>query len=295
MYDVLIEGAGPAGVAAAVYCARAGLNTAVFEKLFVGGQAALTSEIENYPGIVSISGTEFAQCLSRQLESNKIPVIYDEITGYDFSGSVKKVYSGDKEYSAKYIILAMGAKPKCLNVKGENEFKGRGVSYCATCDGAFFKGRAAAVAGGGNTALEDALYLSNICSDVYLIHRRDRFRGGAALVSRVTAQPNVHLVLNEEIAEIKGETAVSEVTLKSGRNLEVSAVFIAVGTAAQSTGLPQEIDVDDDGYIITDRHLCTSVENVYAAGDVRSGALKQIVSAAADGALAAQNIISKKT
>ena len=138
------------------------------------------------------------------------------------------------------------------------------------------------------------MYLSNICRDVYLIHRRDSFRGSAALVSRVTAQPNIHLVLNEEIAEIKGENAVGGVVLKSGRSLEVSAVFVAVGTEAQSTGLPQEIEVDDDGYIITDRQLCTSVENVYAAGDVRSGALKQIVSAAADGALAAQNIISKK-
>jgi len=291
MNDCIIIGGGPAGVTAAVYCARAGLSVLMFEKLFVGGQAATTAEIENFPGFTSVSGTDFALKLNEQLEKHNINIVYDEITAYDLDK--KSVYAGDKEYSASNIIIATGAIPRLLGVKGEEQFRGKGVSYCATCDGAFFKNKTVAVVGGGNTALKDCIYLSSLCNKIYLIHRRDELRGDYVLQQKVKELKNCELILNETVAEISGESVVNKITLNSGKTIDCNGVFIAVGTVPQSTGL-SELKLDDDGYIITDENMQTSKKGVYAAGDIRSSGLKQIVSAAADGAKAATSIVSKR-
>ncbi len=292
MNDCIIIGGGPAGVTAAIYCSRAGMSVILFEKMFVGGQAATTAEIENYPGFTTIEGTDFAFKLNEQLEKHNIKVVYDEITSYDLNN--KTVYAGSTEYTAANIIIATGAIPRLLGVKGEEQFKGKGVSYCATCDGAFFRNKTVAVVGGGNTALKDCVYLSSLCKKVYLIHRRDELRGDFILQQKVKSLKNCELVLKENVAEISGDTLVNKITLKSGKELSCDGVFVAIGTVPQSMNLSQQLKLDEDGYIVTDENMQTSIKGVYAAGDIRSGSLKQIVSAAADGAKAATSIVSKR-
>lgn len=292
MNDCIIIGGGPAGATAAIYCARAGLSVLMFEKMFVGGQAATTAEIENYPGFTTIEGTDFAFKLNEQLEKHNIKVVYDEITSYDLDN--KTVYAGSTEYTAANIIIATGAIPRLLGVKGEEQFKGKGVSYCATCDGAFFRNKTVAVVGGGNTALKDCVYLSSLCKKIYLIHRRDELRGDFILQQKVKSLKNCELVLKENVVEISGDTLVNKITLKSGKELSCDGVFVAIGTVPQSMNLSQQLKLDEDGYIITDENMQTSIKGVYAAGDIRSGSLKQIVSAAADGAKAATSIVNSR-
>lgn len=290
MKDVIILGAGPAGALAAIYLKRYGLEIELIEKSFVGGQAAITNEIENFLGFTMIDGAELSYNITKQLKNLEIKPITDDILSTELNGDIKKIHGKKNDYEAKAVVIATGARRRKLDVKGENEFYGKGVSYCATCDGNFYKNKVVAVSGGGNTALEEALYLSNICEKVYLIHRRDEFRGYKSLVERVEKKDNIEILLSTEIEEISGDERVSKIKVNkknTSEEIDVSAVFIAIGTIPNSEIF--DLEKTKNGEIITDAKMNTSESGVFACGDVRNTVMKQIITAAADGAIAAEN------
>ncbi len=290
MYDIIIIGSGPAGLSAAIYAQRACLDTIVIEKNGIsGGQVLNTWEVDNYPGFPGVTGFE----LSRQFRehANKLGarVVQDEVVQVELSGNVKKVVCEEETYEARCVILASGAHHRTLEVPGEEELRGAGVSYCATCDGAFFRGRTVAVVGGGDAALEDAIFLARMCEKVYIVHRRDKLRGAKRLQERLQALENVEFVWNSETAAIEGNGQVEALRLrqtKTGeeRRLDVDGVFIAVGIAPESELYAGQLELDEQGYIRADESGQTSVPGVFAAGDVRTKALRQILTAASDGA-----------
>lgn len=296
MYDLAIIGGGPAGLSAALYAGRAGLSVVVFEKLFFGGQMLKTAEIDNYPGAPEIRDVyTFSDSMKKQAEAFGAEFKTEEVVKLREQDGIKIVVTGEYEYEAKAIIIATGAFPKKLEVEGEKEFSGRGVSYCATCDGAFFRNKTALVVGGGDTALEDALFLSAICETVYIIHRRDTFRGSKHLYDRVKEKENIKLILESRVTKISGDNVVSSVTVKNTKTSEetkvlTNAVFIAVGTTPDSSIFKDVVEVNKYGYIITDKNLETSVSGIFAAGDVREKTLRQIITAASDGAEAVYNV-----
>jgi len=290
MYDIIIIGSGPAGLSAAIYAQRACLDTIVIEKNGIsGGQVLNTWEVDNYPGFPGVTGFE----LSRQFRehANKLGarVVQDEVVQVELSGNVKKVVCEEETYEARCVILASGAHHRTLEVPGEEELRGAGVSYCATCDGAFFRGRTVAVVGGGDAALEDAIFLARMCEKVYIVHRRDKLRGAKRLQERLQALENIEFVWNSETAAIEGNAQVEALRLrqtKTGeeRRLDVDGVFIAVGIAPESKLYAGQLELDEQGYIRADESGQTSVPGVFAAGDVRTKALRQILTAASDGA-----------
>ena len=294
MYDVIILGAGPAGLTAGIYAARGGLNAVIVESKAVGGQAALTAEIENYPGFESVSGFELVSLIQAQCERLGVTFVYDNPVNVSLDGNIKSVetaYSGVLE--ARAVILATGAMPRTLGLPRESALMGGGVSYCATCDGAFFKGKAVAVVGGGNTAVEDALYLEKFASSVTLIHRRDALRADAILAKRI-AESTVKVAWDSVVTQLNGENKLSSVTLKNVKtgelsDLPVSGLFVAVGQTPATEGL-KGVELDG-GYIVTDEEMRTSLPGVFAAGDVRKKTLRQVVTATADGAIAAESAI----
>lgn len=294
MYDLIILGAGPAGLTAGIYAARGGLNAVIVESKAVGGQAALTAEIENYPGFASVSGYELVSLMQAQCEALGVSFVFDAPVTLSLDGGVKRVetaYSGTLE--ARAVILAMGALPRTLGIERESELLGGGVSYCATCDGAFFRGKPVAVVGGGNTAVEDALYLEKFASEVYLIHRRDALRADAILADRVK-NSGVHIVWDSVVTALDGDKKLQSVTLKNVKSgdtssLAVNGLFVAVGQKPATEGLTG-VELDG-GYIVTDSEMRTSLPGVFAAGDVRKKTLRQVVTAAADGAVAAESAI----
>lgn len=294
MYDVIILGAGPAGLTAGIYAARGGLNAVIVESKAVGGQAALTAEIENYPGFESVSGFELVSLIQAQCERLGVAFVYDNPVNVSLDGNIKSVetaYSGVLE--ARAVILATGAMPRTLGLPRESALMGGGVSYCATCDGAFFKGKAVAVVGGGNTAAEDALYLEKFASSVTLIHRRDALRADAILAKRI-AESTVKVAWDSVVTQLNGENKLSSVTLKNVKtgelsDLPVSGLFVAVGQTPATEGL-KGVELDG-GYIVTDEEMHTSLPGVFAAGDVRKKTLRQVVTATADGAIAAESAI----
>lgn len=294
MYDLIILGAGPAGLTAGIYAARGGLNAVIVESKAVGGQAALTAEIENYPGFASVSGYELVSLMQAQCEALGVSFVFDAPVALALEGGVKRVetaYSGTLE--ARAVILAMGALPRTLGIERESELMGGGVSYCATCDGAFFRGKPVAVVGGGNTAVEDALYLEKFASEVYLIHRRDALRADAILADRVK-NSGVHIVWDSVVTALEGDKKLQSVTLKNVKSgdtssLAVNGLFVAVGQKPATEGLTG-VELDG-GYIVTDSEMRTSLPGVFAAGDVRKKTLRQVVTAAADGAVAAESAI----
>ncbi len=295
MYDVIIIGAGPGGMTAASYAARAGLDVVVLEGLIPGGQMGTTFEVENYPGLNNVlSGAELAMDFENQAKKFGAKILFERVESVDFSSDIKKVISDGGEYSAKTVVLAMGAKPRKLKAPGEEEFAGMGVSYCATCDGAFFKGKTTVVVGGGDTALEDAIFLSRYCSKVYLVHRRDEFRGSKQLQKRVKEIENIEIILSANVTEIKGDKKVNGVTIayNDGKNIDipVDGVFVAVGTSPEGGDLTNSLNKTDAGYVITDDEMQTSISGVFAVGDIRDKKLRQIVTAASDGAIAAYSI-----
>ena len=296
MYDVAIIGGGPAGLSAALYAGRAGLSCVLFEKLFFGGQMLKTTEIDNYPGAPAIRDVyAFSASMHAQAAEFGAEFKNEAVSAVRTEGNVKIVSTAKSEYRAKTLILATGAYPKKLEVPGEAEFSGKGVSYCATCDGAFFKGKTVAVVGGGDTALEDALFLSAICEKVYIIHRRDTFRGAHHLYIRAKEQENIAFILDSAVTEITGEKTVAGVEVRNLKteektSLSVSAVFIAIGTTPDSALFQNLVTLDTNGYIVTDARLQTSVTGMFAAGDVRQKALRQIITATSDGAEAIYNI-----
>ncbi|MBP5608776.1 MAG: thioredoxin-disulfide reductase [Lachnospiraceae bacterium] len=291
MTDIIIIGAGTAGLSAAIYALRAGKSVLLMEQLTYGGQIINTPEVENYPGIKSISGFDFAQGLYEQAEALGAELKYEQVTGIE-DGEVKKVKTSGGEYECKAIILATGAKNRPLGLDKETEFIGSGISYCATCDGAFFKGRVVAVNGGGNTALEDALFLSNYCKKVYLIHRRDEFRGEVKQVEKLKEKENIEFVLNSTITELLGESELKGVKVHdkvSGedKDLELDGLFIAIGQMPENAAFAPLIELDKGGYIVAGEDCKTNVEGIFAAGDCRTKTVRQLTTAAADGAVAA--------
>ncbi|MBR4949610.1 MAG: FAD-dependent oxidoreductase [Clostridia bacterium] len=287
MKDVIIIGSGPAGALCAIYLKRYGLDIELIEKSFVGGQAAVTSEIENYLGFPVIDGAEFSFNISKQLKKMETKPIKDDIVSVELLGDVKKIIGKKNEYFSKAVVIATGARRRKLGVKGEEEFFGRGVSYCATCDGNFYRNKVVAVAGGGNTALEEALFLSGICQKVYLIHRREDFRGYLWLSEKVREKENIELLLSSEITEIKGDDRVSKIVVSGKGEIDVSAVFVAIGTIPNSEIF--DLEKTSNGEIITDNKMSCSEKGVFACGDVRNTVMKQIITAAADGAIAAES------
>lgn len=295
MYDVVILGAGPAGLTAGIYAARGGLSVAIVENQAPGGQAALTAEIENYPGFETISGFDLTARMVAQCEGLSVVFVYDNPVNVSLEGAVKTVetaYSGTVE--GRSLIIATGALPRPLGVPRESELLGGGVSYCATCDGAFFRGKPVAVVGGGNTAVEDALYLERFASEVYLIHRRDALRADALLSERIT-KSTVKILWDTVVTDLVGSPRLQSLNVKNVKTGETSSVrvdgfFIAAGRKPASEGL-NGVALDESGYILTDDEMRTNIDGVFAAGDVRRKSLRQVVTAAADGALAAENAV----
>ena len=284
MLDLIIAGSGPAGLSAAVYASNAMLDFVVIEKFpMSGGQILNSCDINNYLGFELADGFTLGQTFRKHAEKSGAQFVNDEITAIEKIDGGYKVVCNNNEFETKTIIYALGANPRKLGAKGELDLMGKGVSYCATCDGNFFRKKPAAVVGGGDVALEDALYLANICSEVYLIHRRDELRGAKYLQDKVFNNDKIKLVLNAQVEEIIGENKVESVRLNNGETLNVDGVFIAVGTEANSKLVEGLVDTDR-GFIVADESGKTSAEGIFAAGDVRTKRLRQISTAVADGA-----------
>lgn len=293
IYDVIIIGAGPAGMTAGIYTKRSGLSVLVFENGTPGGQAATTHAIENYPGFTEpVSGPELMSRFFEQMMNFGVEMKGKRIEGIDVSGEVKKVFADGEEYQAHALILASGASPRLLGAKGEGKYRGRGVSYCATCDGFFFKDKEVVVVGGGDSALQEALFLGKICKKVTLVHRRDTFRGAKVIQDRINLKDNIVTEMDQVVEEISGdESKVTEVILKNVKTGETkivpaSGVFIFVGYIPNTEYLTDEngLERNSQGYLITDEHLMTNNSGVFAAGDVRAKNLRQVATAVGDGA-----------
>lgn len=293
MYDLIIAGAGPAGLTAAIYAARGGLDVLVIERAFAGGQMAVSSTIENYPGFQEeLAGATLANDMRLQALKMGAKIQNEDIQSIELSSDIKKITTAKNIYEAKTIILAMGAVPRKLGIEGETKLVGSGISYCATCDGAFFRGVDVAVIGGGNTGVEDALYLSKFCNKVYIIHRRDQFRAQMALVERLREVQNVEILTPYLPVAVKGEFAVESLVVEpvgggEHKDLAVRGVFFAVGRIPTTDMIKGQIELDAEGYIVSDEDCGTNIPGVFCAGDIRVKRLRQIVTAAADGAAAA--------
>ncbi len=293
IYDVIILGGGPAGYTAALYASRAGLNTLLIEKMSAGGQMALTDIIDNYPGFENgIDGLELGVKMQQTAERFGAKTEYAEVNCVDFSGAIKKIIAGNKEFLSKTVIIATGANPRELEIQNEKDFIGRGVHYCAHCDGRFYKDKTVAVIGGGNSAASDALYLSRLAKKVYLIHRRDQLRATKIYHEPLLKADNIEFVWNTTVADFIIEQRVIGVRAKNIltdqiTDIDCDGVFISIGRKPATDFLKGHIDLDQNGYIVADETTKTSVSGVFAVGDVRTKALRQVITAAADGAVGA--------
>lgn len=293
MYDVIIVGAGAAGLSAGIYTVRAGKTALILEAAAYGGQIINTPDIENYPGIAHISGFDFATGLYNQAKELGAEVRFEKVERIREEGDRKRVITSQGEYEAKAVILATGAKNRELGLPREKELVGRGVSYCATCDGMFFRNKVVAVNGGGNTALEDAQVLAQFCERVYLIHRRDAFRGDEAEIERVKNKLNIELVLNARIAELlEDENGLCGLRLENTRSgeqsdLKVDGLFVAIGQEPDNRSFAENVELDEKGYIRAGEDLKTRSAGIFTAGDCRTKSVRQLITAAADGAIAA--------
>ena len=292
MYDIGIIGGGTAGMTAAIYGQRAGKKTLIIEGGAFGGQITSSPNVENYPGIASVSGSEFSMNLLDQAVKLGAETVMGKVTGIRDEGAVKVLESEGKEYPCRSVILATGVTHRHLGIPNEERLTGAGVSYCATCDGMFFRGRDVAVVGGGSTALQDAEFLSNYCRKVSLIHRRDEFRGEDRIVKRLQGKENVEFILNATVREIIGDQAVERLIVNSKKTgkefkLDVSGVFIAVGQIPKNEIFADVAKLDSDGFILAAEDCITSCPGIFAAGDCRTKEVRQLTTAAADGAVAA--------
>jgi len=291
--DMIIVGGGAAGLTAGLYAKRGGLDAVLFERMFTGGQAATTYLIENYPGFDEpISGPDFAMKMQNHAQKYGLEILYDEITELELSGKIKKVRTKNGEYETKTVILAMGAQPKTLGLAKEDRFRGRGVSYCATCDGAFYRDKVTVVVGGGDTAAEDALYLAQFAKKVYLVHRRDQLRALKILQERIMASEKIEVIWDTVVEEILGEEQVEGVRIKNRKTgesseLKADGLFVAIGVTPNNELIKGKVQMTEAGFVITDERMQTNIPGVFAAGDLRQKPLMQIVTAAADGAIAA--------
>lgn len=288
IYDVIIIGLGASGVSASIYAKRSGLNVCVINYGVPGGIISTSSIVENYPGIKSISGSDFAFNLFEHFNSLNIPLYNEEVINIK-NGDVKTVITTNNEYKAMKIIICSGRKPKKLGIKNEDKYMGRGISYCATCDGNLYKNKKVCVVGGGNSALESAIYLSNICETVYIIVRKDKFIGSESLVKDVLNKKNVIVKFNSVIEEIVGNDVVESIKIKD-EEIKLSGIFINIGYEP-SIGILKGLNLKmDNNYIVVDKNMETSIKGIYAAGDIIKKDLYQLVTAVSEGAVAATNV-----
>ncbi len=289
MYDVIIIGGGPAGLTAAIYARRANLKTLVLEATACGGQIIITPDIENYPAAMHISGLDFSSRLESQANELGAEIIFEEVVGITDRGAEKIVNTDSNSYTGKTVIIATGTKARKLGLEGEDALVGHGISYCATCDGSFYRGRIVAVNGGGNTALDDALFLSNIAEKVYLIHRRDQFRGDAEMVEKIKAKDNIEIILNSQVTKLNYDKKLNSIEASDNngnvQTLEIGALFIAIGRVPATEAFMQSIQAAEDGYI-NGEYCHTNIPGIFVAGDCRSKEVRQLVTATADGAVA---------
>lgn len=292
IFDMIIIGGGPAGYTAAMYASRAGLDCVVVERLSPGGQMALTDIIDNYPGFdEGIDGFDLGMKMQNQAERFGAKTEYAEVTAVDFAGEIKKVCTTAGEFLSKTVVIATGANPRKIGLENEEKFAGRGVHYCAHCDGRFYKDKTVVVLGGGNTAVEDALYLSRMAQKVYIVHRRDKFRATDIYVKRLETAENVEIVFNNTVTEIIADEKLTGVKIKNTDNAQVETIncdglFVSIGRNPATGFLNNSVKLDNGGYILADESTKTDVAGVFAVGDVRAKALRQVVTAVADGAVA---------
>lgn len=291
-FDVVILGGGPAGFSAGIYTARGNVSTAILDVSMLGGQPSNYLELENYPAFMKIGGFELMEKFEEHADMfgvQKFPM--QEIGVIDLVASPKIIRTKEAEFRAKSVIIATGAKPMKLGVKGEEEFVGRGVSYCAVCDGAFYKDKVVAIVGGGNSAVEEAIYLTKFASKVYIIHRRDELRADKIIQDRAAKNEKIEFVLNSVVCEIQGQDLVNNLILKNTKtdemfNLAVDGVFPYIGITPNVENISGQITQDKAGFIITDETMKTSIDGVFAIGDVRKTPLRQVITAASDGSIA---------
>jgi len=292
MEDLIIIGAGPAGLTAGIYAVRAGLKVRLFEKNLPGGQAINTDWIENYPGFPDgISGFELMDRMRRQAENLGLNIEIQEIKKVDLSNRVKRVYTNKDEFKTKTIIICSGSNPRKLGIEGENELIGKGISFCATCDGPLFKGQDVAVIGGGDSAIQEAIFLTKFAKRVHVIHRRDKLRAAKALQEKAFHQESINFIWDTVPVKIVGQNSVEGLELRNVKNntffyLPVKGVFVFIGLTPNTSFLEGQLKMIKDGFIITDKDMQTSIPGVFAAGDVRSKLLRQISTAIGDGAIA---------
>ncbi len=293
MYDVIIVGAGPAGLTAAIYTGRAKLKTLILESNIPGGNAGITDMIENYPGFPQgINGGELMALFLEQAQNFGAELVYDEVRAITSSNGIQTIITSQGQYQGRALIIAAGARRKELEVAGEKEYAGKGVSYCATCDGLFFQKSPVAVIGGGDSAIKEALYLSDIASKVYLVHRREGFRANETSLDKMFEDHRIELKLNKIVKRIEGNNTMMknlvlyDVKTEQEEKLEVEGVFVSIGMIPASEFLTDILDLSN-GYIVTDENMMTSIPGIFAAGDVRSKKLRQVSTAVGDGAIAA--------
>ena len=295
LYDIIIIGAGPAGLTSAIYAKRANKSVLVLEAKNYGGQIINTLDIENYPANEHISGFDFATNLYNQVKNLGAEIKYEKVVDINNLGKEKEVITTKNTYKTKTIIIATGSENRKLGLPNEDEFASKGISYCATCDGAFYKEKTVAVVGGGNTALEDALYLADLASKVYLIHRRDEFRGEESTINLLKEKDNIEFLYNSNVTKLNTKDRLEsiEVTSNDGetRTIDVDALFVAIGRIPENQNFAKLINLDNAGYIISNEYCHTNVEGIFVAGDNRVKELRQLVTATSDGAIAAVEAI----
>lgn len=287
IYDTIIIGAGMAGLSAALYLRRASKKVLILESTACGGQILKASNVENYPGIASISGYDLITSLVNQVKSLDCPIKMEKVLEIT---KEKRVITSKNTYQAKSIIIATGLIPKKLNILLEDKFIGKGISYCATCDGAFFKEKVVAVVGGGNSAIEDTLYLSNIAKKVYLIHRREEFRAEDINLKKVKEKDNIEIILKANVLELQGQDVLESIVLDNNKTLNVDGLFIAIGSNPNTQIFQDLITLDETGFIVTHNDVETNIKGIYAIGDVRAKELRQLTTAVSDGAIVSKKI-----
>ncbi|MGN1212439.1 MAG: NAD(P)/FAD-dependent oxidoreductase [Christensenellales bacterium] len=297
IYDVIIIGGGPAGLTAGIYACRSGLKTLLLEEYVCGGQTINTYEIKNYPAYDNISGVDLSLKMQQQATKLGLEIIYSKAVDFDFNGQIKVVKTAKTEYFCKTVILAMGAGPNKLMVKGEQQFTGRGVSYCAVCDGEFFKDKTVAIVGGGNSAMEDVAYLTKVAKKTYLINRTEKYRALPVLVSamqKLASQNKIQVLNNTVVKEICGNQKLEKIVVENTKTLTkteivLDGLFVEIGRKPSTEIVKKYVATDEYGYIITDENLMTNQSGVFAVGDIRQKTLRQIITACGDGALGATN------
>jgi len=296
MYDIIIVGGGPAGISCGIYAVRSGLKTLILEKANIGGQVINTYEIKNFPTYNNISGADFCNLLYGQANYNNLEIRYEEVLEANLVGKVKTIKTFNEIYESKTVVICSGAKPRKLNLENEDKLIGKGISYCALCDGNFFKNKTVAVIGGGDSAMEDAIYLSGICKKVYIINRSNKLRAQEilqkSLIMHKEENKNIEIIYNAEVTKINGESSLSDIvitdnTTNKTTNIKLDGMFLAIGRNPDTDNFKEQLNLTKNGYIIVDGNMQTNLKGVFAGGDCIDKTIRQILTACSDGALCA--------